>query len=69
MVPDLADKPHGDANYWNQWIRIGKPGTFMPAFQKPHGGPLTDDQIASLVQYLRQRFPLTTTAKAKLPLE
>lgn len=69
MVPDLATKPHGDANYWTQWIRIGKPGTFMPAFDKPHGGPLAEEQIASLLQFLPGRFPPTTGAKARLPLE
>ena len=69
MVPDLATKPHGDANYWTQWIRVGKPGTFMPAFDKPHGGPLTEEQIASLIEYLPQRFPSPVAGNAKLPLE
>jgi mono/diheme cytochrome c family protein len=69
MVPDLAKKPHGNATYWTQWIRIGKPGTFMPAFDKPHGGPLTEQQIASLLEYLPQRFPPTPNARAALPLQ
>jgi mono/diheme cytochrome c family protein len=69
MVPDLATKPHGDAIYWAQWVRIGKPGTFMPGFDKPHGGPLTEEQIASLLDFLQQRFPPTPAAKAALPLE
>jgi len=29
----------------------------MPAFAKKEGGPLEDDQIASLVQYLTQTIP------------
>ena len=69
MVPDLTTRPHGDANYWKQWVRIGKPGSFMPGFDKPHGGPLTEDQIASLMEYLPRRFPQTQGAKAKMPLE
>jgi mono/diheme cytochrome c family protein len=69
MVPDLATKPHGDTKYWTQWIRIGKPGTFMPGFDEPHGGPLSEEQIASLLEYLPSRFPPTADAKAKLPLE
>ena len=69
MVPDLSKKPHGDATYWTQWIRIGKPGTFMPAFDKSHGGPLTEQQIASLLEYLPQRFPPTPNTRAALPLQ
>ena len=69
MVPDLAARPRGDANYWKQWIRIGKPGSFMPGFDKPHGGPLTEEQIASLMEYLPQRFPPTQGSKVKMPLE
>lgn len=69
MVPDLAAKPHGASVYWTQWVRIGKPGTFMPGFDKPHGGPLNEEQIASLLEYLPQRFPPTPTVKAALPFE
>lgn len=69
MVPDLAAKPHGNATYWTQWVRIGKPGTFMPGFDKPHGGPLNEEQIVSLLEFLQQRFPPTPAAKAALPLE
>ncbi len=57
MVPDLAALPRvRNEAYWTQWIRMGKPGTFMPAFSKPYGGPLTDVQIASLISYLGTRF-------------
>ncbi|MDA1278152.1 MAG: DUF1573 domain-containing protein [Verrucomicrobia bacterium] len=56
MVPDIAklNKPTDHA-YWDQWIQNGKPGTFMPAFAKRYGGPLTEEQIASLVAYLTGR--------------
>lgn len=69
MVPDLAAKVHGGAAYWSQWIRIGKPGSFMPAFGKPHGGPLTEEQILSLIDYLGKRFPPAAVGKPALPLE
>ena len=58
MVPDLAQlKVPTDSKFWEQSLRIGKPGTLMPAFSKPFGGPLTPDQIQSLVIYLTGRFP------------
>jgi len=58
MVPDLAHlKVPTDTKYWEQSLRIGKPGSLMPAFSKPFGGPLTSDQIQSLVVYLTERFP------------
>jgi mono/diheme cytochrome c family protein len=70
MVPDLAAlKTPADPNYWAQWVTVGKPGTFMPGFHKRYGGPLTDEQIASLLKYLPQRFPPVPGAKAALPLE
>jgi mono/diheme cytochrome c family protein len=60
MVPDLAHlKVPTDAKFWEQSLRIGKPGTLMPAFSKPFGGPLTTEQIQSLVTYLTERFPQT----------
>lgn len=58
MVPDLgALKNPTDKAYWDHSVRLGKPGTFMPAFSKPFGGPLTEEEIASLVAYLVGRFP------------
>lgn len=68
MVPDLSTKPHGDSKYWAQWIRIGKPGTFMPGFAKPYTGPLSEPQIQSLIDYLQQRYPPTPGAKPAMPL-
>lgn len=68
MVPDLAklQKPM-DGAYWLNWIRLGKPGTFMPAFSKPFGGPLTEDQIASLIPFLSQKFPGSPSPAATTP--
>jgi mono/diheme cytochrome c family protein len=66
MVPDLAKrtKPR-DKAYWDQWLRRGKPGTFMPAFGKPWGGPLHEDQLAALEVYLMARFPDGKRAEPK----
>lgn len=57
MVPNLSFlKNPTDKEYWSQWVRQGKPGTLMPGFSKSVGGPLTEDQILSLVEYLTNRF-------------
>ncbi|MBM3840849.1 MAG: DUF1573 domain-containing protein [Verrucomicrobia bacterium] len=59
MVPDLKalsmTKPT-DKNYWDNWVRFGRPGTLMPAFTKAAGGPLDDAQIQSLVTFLSDHF-------------
>lgn len=53
IVPDLhALKQETDLVYWKQIITFGKPHTLMPAFSATQGGPLTDEQIASLATYL-----------------
>jgi mono/diheme cytochrome c family protein len=56
MVPSLSAllKPT-DRGYWDQWIRHGKVGTLMPAFAQTEGGPLSENQIQSLVEYLGNR--------------
>ncbi|MBA2538704.1 MAG: c-type cytochrome [Deltaproteobacteria bacterium] len=38
-------------------IALGRPGTSMPAYSKKLGGPLADDQIASMVAYIRSNGP------------
>lgn len=74
MVPDLTQpKFPTSAPYWKYWIINGRPGSLMPAFSKVHGGPLTDAQIDSLVEYLTEtitkkdqttsRSDLSTSAK------
>ena len=58
MVPDLHQlKVATNNDFWRVWIEHGKPGTFMPAFSMGDGGPLTDMQIASLVNYLSAAIP------------
>lgn len=57
MVPDLAAlKKPADKNYWDTWVKYGKPGTLMPAFSKIAGGPLEEQEIESLVTYLTDRY-------------
>jgi cytochrome c5 len=61
MVPALAGRPgHFDEAYWNQWVRNGKIGSLMPAFEMKQGGPLSDDQVKSLTAYLANEFALTS---------
>jgi hypothetical protein len=58
MVPDLHNlKVPTNGDFWRTWITHGKPGSLMPAFSTPQGGPLTDMQIASLAAFSTPRFP------------
>jgi mono/diheme cytochrome c family protein len=62
MVVDLQERVRTNAvpfpaEYWNMFVSMGKPGTLMPAFAKEHGGFMTKDQVASLVDYLVKDFP------------
>jgi mono/diheme cytochrome c family protein len=58
MVPDLHTIPQTtDAEFWRTWISYGRPHSLMPAFAKTEDGPLTDEQIASLTDYLRVAIP------------
>jgi len=68
MVTDLHNlKITPNADYWKFFVVNGKPGTLMPAFAQSQGGPLTDEQIASLVNYLVNDFPVKTTSAVPLP--
>jgi cytochrome c5 len=58
MVPDLmVVREPRDAAFWTRWITEGKDRTLMPAFAHEKGGPLTTEQIASLVEYAMRQFP------------
>ncbi len=53
MVPLLGKSDQAtNPAYWRTWITFGKPGSLMPAFSKPLGGPLDREQIESLADYL-----------------
>ncbi len=58
MVPDLHNiKSPTNMDFWQTWIAHGKAGSLMPAFSTSDGGPLSDMQIMSLVQYLAATIP------------
>lgn len=65
MVPDLHTLAKATGpEYWQQWVTNGKPGSLMPAFAKAQGGPLDDEQIKSLAEYLDSHFPKATASAA-----
>ena len=53
---DPAREPR-DAAFWRKWISEGKEGTLMPAFAQAQGGPLTDQQIESLIEFALASLP------------
>jgi mono/diheme cytochrome c family protein len=58
MVPNLRALKHDtNADYWRTWISLGKEKSLMAAFSQAHGGPLTDAEIESIVQYLTTAIP------------
>lgn len=62
MVPDLHNLPNDtDADYWRLMVTLGKPNTLMPAFAQSQGGPLSDMQVNSLVDYLVATMPAKGT--------
>lgn len=64
MVPDLLTaREHRDASYWRKWISEGKPGSMMPAWSKAQGGPLTNEQIESLVEFALAALPTDPPAR------
>lgn len=65
MVPDLHALAHEtNAEYWKTWAAHGKVGSLMPAFAQTDGGPLSDQQITSLVDYLAKAVPSKPGATA-----
>lgn len=58
QVPDLRTlaKPT-DADYWRQWIMHGRAGSMMPAFAESEGGPLNQQQVNALVDFMVKAFP------------
>ncbi len=58
LVPDLAKlNTPISTNYWRDWITAGKLGTLMPGFASTNGGPLDDEQVRGLVDYLTKAYP------------
>jgi cytochrome c553 len=55
QVPDLhALQYPTNQDYWRHWIRNGRGGSMMPAFEIAQGGPLNPEQINSLSDYLEK---------------
>ncbi|MGV3774329.1 MAG: c-type cytochrome [Verrucomicrobiales bacterium] len=68
MVPDLtALKNTPTKEYWEHWIKNGRAGSLMPAFAQAHGGPLSNEQIQSLVEYLTHYFPPRKKVASQTP--
>jgi mono/diheme cytochrome c family protein len=60
MVPDLRQCPGlGTRDSLRQTIALGKPATLMPGFARSEQGPLSDEQVLSLVAYLSSREFIT----------
>jgi cytochrome c553 len=58
FVPDLrALKIPTSFSYWKTIISQGKPHTMMPAFADNAGGPLNDEQVHSIAEYLNRNIP------------
>lgn len=57
-VPDLlVARQHRDAAFWRKWISEGGEGAMMPAWSQARGGPLTPEQIESLVEFCLTMLP------------
>ena len=55
VVPDLKALNHPtDLEHWKRWIAFGRAGSMMPAFTEAEGGPLNDQQILAIAQYLQR---------------
>lgn len=65
MVPDLRNlRKTTDLDHWIKWISFGRHGSLMPGFAKSEGGPLTDEQIDSLADYLNRTISMRRMVQA-----
>lgn len=71
MVPDLAALSHPLRPALLKVVLMNGngPGKLMPAFSQKHGGPLTDEQIDSLVDYCFKRFKSHPTNSEPTPVK
>jgi mono/diheme cytochrome c family protein len=69
FVPDLhALKVPRDLGYWTAIITYGKTNTMMPAFASFKGGPLNENQVHILADYLASdKFSRVTAKTASNP--
>lgn len=67
MVPDLKNLPHPtDRDHWIKWATFGRHGSLMAPFAASEGGPLTDQQIDSLADYLAKAVSEPRAAAPRL---
>lgn len=67
MVPDLKNLPHPtDRDHWIKWATFGRHGSLMAPFAASEGGPLTDQQIDSLADYLAKAISEPRAAGPRL---
>jgi mono/diheme cytochrome c family protein/rhodanese-related sulfurtransferase len=57
-----------DDNFLRKSIELGRPGTPMAAYGRDLGGPLSDDDIAAMVAFLRHKGDVPTAVSAPAPL-
>jgi len=63
MVPDLHVFKHPETrDYWTYTISEGKANSLMPGFAQKSGGILSEQQIASLVDYMTTGFAKDTNS-------
>jgi mono/diheme cytochrome c family protein len=68
MVPDLRTvNKDNDPEIWRAFIKHGKVASLMPPFDQAEGGPLSTQQIDSLVAYLTTDFQKEPRAVAQQP--
>lgn len=68
-VPDLRTLPHPtNAEHWRKWIAHGRAGSMMPAFAQSEGGPLSEQQINALVDFMVKAFPSRAAATTASPV-
>lgn len=51
--PINGNMPEKSLRYW---VEKGKKGTAMPGYAKERGGPLSSEQVDSLITFMQQRF-------------
>lgn len=68
MVADLHNpKQEVSRELWRVWVTYGKPGTLMPGFSKAVGGPLSNEQIDTLIDYMAETLPMKPVATNATP--
>ena len=66
MVPDLKNLGHPtDREHWVRWITFGRHGSLMPAFAQAEGGPLTEEQVDSLADFLASTISRRSWARGE----